>query len=82
MSSHTIGRTAGAACLFDPASMASEFDDLRMHAQKCQHARDPMFWTQCAFEKIDAYLGGRIITLFVFATLMLLILSEGLSRSP
>ena len=73
MSSHTIGRDAEAARFFDPSAfIASEFDELRMHAQKCQHSRDLMFWTQCAFEKIHAYLGGRIITLLVLATLILL----------
>lgn len=73
MSSHTIGRDTGGARFPDPSAfIASELDELRKHAQKCQRSRDLLFWTQCAFEKIHAYLGGRIVTLLVFATLILL----------
>ena len=74
MLSHTIGRDAGSGCPFDPsASIASEINELRTHAQRCQHSRDLVFWTQYGLEKVLPYVGGRIITLVVLATLILLV---------
>ena len=73
MSSHTISRDARAGRLFDPSAfIALECEELREHAQKCRRSRDWMFWWQCGFEKAHAYVGGRIISLLVVVTIILL----------
>ena len=50
-----------------PVTSPAELDALRDHAARCRGLRGPLFRVQCALDAAEAFLRGRVVSIFVVA---------------
>ena len=60
-------RWATASLKDAPVTSSAELDALRDHAAKCNGLRGRLFRAQCALDAAEAFLKGRVVSVFVVA---------------